>query len=387
VCGILRLCLSEESNFIDLSTLADYLFSIGLYMAIRTPIQIKFIGDISFNDAYIGALKDDLDLFAEVGPVLKNADLVVGNLECLAYGSAQNLKKVPRIGTEVAALAHLKNLNLGLVTLATNHYYDNLEDGFDQTKKKLKALQIDSLGVGYSPEAASQPYVWESRGWKVGFLNFVHPDTNPCVPDTAKLYANTFKMASIIEDIKKVKPEVDRVVVLLHWGGKCDYGYFPHQEQLSQANAIIDAGADAIIGHHTHTLQAKSHQNGKPIYFSLGNFCFADIECEDGVYKVRESGRKGGIVNITFADEKNVEDELIPTRLDGLKPRLSLDMKATFVRRNRLFNVVRLVPFGYSFYYYLLRRVEPVHYHAQLKGISMFQVFLNKIKRIIGLGW
>jgi hypothetical protein len=353
-------------------------------MAARTPIQIKFIGDISFNDAYIDALSKDSFVFDEISPELENADLVVGNLECMALGSAQNLKKIPRIGTDVAALNHLKDLNLGLVSLATNHFYDNLEEGFDLTMNRLQRLQIDYLGAGYSHEEAGRPYVWESKGWKIGFVNYVHPDTNPKVLESAKIYANTFKMSSILESIRNLNAEVDKVVVLLHWGGKCDYGYFPHQEQIVQAKAMVDAGADVLIGHHTHTFQSTLTYKGKPIYFSLGNFCFADIHSDGNVYVVRNSGRKSGVVNITFSDQEDVEHNVIPIWLDGLKPKPT--SKPMFDRWNVLFNLVRFVPFGYSFYYYLLRRVEPVNYHAQLNGISMTQVFINKIKRIIKLG-
>ena len=48
----------------------------------------------------------------------------------------------------------------------------------------------------------------------------------------------------------------------------------PAIQQATQAHRLIDAGADALIGHHTHTMQTVEHYKGAPIYYSIGNFIF-----------------------------------------------------------------------------------------------------------------
>lgn len=355
-------------------------------MSKRNPIRIKFIGDVSFNNDYIPLLEAGNNPFSEVEAQLRDADLVVGNLECLCEGTGQNEKKVPRIHTTAKALDALKYLNLGLATLATNHVYDNLEEGFENSIRILRELEIDYLGASGDKLMASLPHVYEKDGWKVGFLNYVHEDTNPKLPKDAKVHPNLFWMEKIIEDILRLKEEVDRVVVLLHWGGKCDYGYMPHKEQIAQAKAMVDAGASAVVGHHTHTFQASMTYKGAPIHFSLGNFCFDNIVMGEQAFKIRESGKKGGILELKFSDEEETKASVSPFRLNGLNLKLDTGLIDEFQSWNRKFWWIRNIPGLYSLYYYLLKRWEPVHFHAQLNNTTIGGVAIDKLKRIIGLG-
>ena len=354
-------------------------------MASKQPVRIKFIGDVSFNDRYIPLLESGKNPFSAISPLLNDADLVVGNLECLAEGTAQNEAKIPRIHTSVKALDALKDLNLGLVSLATNHVYDNLEEGFRNTTNKLDQLGVEYLGASLIKELASMPYVFEKNGWKIGFLNYVHDDTNPKIPEGAGVYASRYWMHQIIEDIHRLKSEVDKVVVLLHWGGKCDYGYLPHQEQIVHAKQMVNAGASAIIGHHTHTFQASLNYRNAPIYFSLGNFCFDDIVIGKSTFRIRGSGRKSGVLELIFTEEE-VSDSVSTFRINGLNAEPDSNLKGEFGKWNRRFWFVRNVPGFYAFYYYLLKRWEPVHFHAELNNTTMAGVAFSKVKRIFGLG-
>lgn len=352
-------------------------------MAARKPIRIRFVGDISFNNRYIDSLESGAEPFKQLLPILEDADVVVGNLECLAEGTAQNEKKVPRIHTTVKALDELKDLNLGLVSLATNHVYDNLEEGFQNTIKKLDELGIAHLGASLNADDAARPFVFEKNGLKIGFLNYVHEDTNPKMPEDAKVYPNMYDLPKILEDIRSLKSEVDKVVLLLHWGGKCDYGYFPHQEQIDHAKQMVDAGADAIIGHHTHTFQSHLVYKDAPIYFSLGNFCFDDIVNGKSVWPIRESGRMSGVVELEFSDEKT-EHRVFPFRLDALEVKPDNSLKSEFAKWQRRFSLIRNLPGGYALYYYLLKRWEPVHFHAQQNNTTLVGVAVQKVKRIFG---
>ena len=360
-------------------------FAIYLYSLMRAkkPIRIKFIGDVSFNDRYILLLESGQYPFEAVLPLLQDADFVVGNLECGAKGAGENLNKRPRISTTEKALDSLKKLNLGLVTLANNHIYDNLETGFDRSIEKLQQLGIAHIGATRDEQEQLVPHTLEKDGWRVGFLNYVHTDTHPHIPSGVQVYVSYFNVEQIIEDVKKLRQEVDRVVLLLHWGGKTDYGYFPHKEQVEQAKRMIQAGADAIVGCHTHSFQTHDHFDGKPVYYSLGNFCFADIHCDDGgFFAVRESGKKGAVLSLTFTDEK-VLSEIEPFYNDALflKPRTSL--KSEFSRWQWAYRFIKVIPLGFSFYYWALNRIEPIFYYSQLHKISIASIALSKLKRLV----
>lgn len=347
-------------------------------------MRIRFVGDISFNNRYIDSLESGAEPFKQIAPVLQDADLAVGNLECLTEGSAENETKVPRIRTSVKALNALKNLHLGLVSLATNHVYDNLEEGFHNTVKKLDELGIAHLGASLEANNAVKPFVFEKNGLKIGFLNYVHEDTNPKMPAEGKVYPNMYDLPEILDDIRSLKSEVDKVVLLLHWGGKCDYGYFPHKEQIDHAKQMVDAGADAIIGHHTHTFQSHLVYKNAPIYFSLGNFCFDDIVNGKNVWPIRKSGRKSGVLELKFSNDKT-EHRVFPFRLDGLEVKPDDLLKSEFAKWQRRFNLIRNLPGGYSLYYYLLKRWEPVHFHAEQQNMTMVEVAVQKVKRVLGI--
>ena len=354
-------------------------------MQAKKPIRIKFIGDVSFNDRYLPLLESGENPFEAVLPLLQDADLIVGNLECLAEGAAQNEKKVPRIRTSARALEALKDLKLGLVSLATNHVYDNLEEGFQNTVQKLDEIEVSHLGASLNKEEASKPFVFEKNGTKIGFLNYVHEDTNPKMPVDAKVYANLYDLPKILADVKSLKSEVDKVVLLLHWGGKCDYGYLPHQEQVNHAKQMVDAGADAIIGHHTHTFQSHLIYKNAPIYFGLGNFCFDDIVMGANVFRIRESGRKSGVVELMFS-ESETNHSVSPFRLNGLIPTPESNLATEFEKWQSRFGLIRNIPGGYALYYYLLKRWEPVHFHAEQNNTTMTGVAVQKVKRIFGIG-
>ena len=272
------------------------------------------------------------------------------------------------------------------MSLATNHVYDNLEEGFEKSCTKLDELGIDYLGAALDEDSAQLPHVFESGGWKIGFLNYVHEDTNPKLPNGVGVYPNKFGMHNIIEDINRLKDKFDKVIVLLHWGGKCDYGYLPHKEQIAQAKAMVDAGADAIIGHHTHTFQASIEYKKAPVYFSIGNFCFDDIVMGDRNFRIRESGRKSGVVGIEFSDSEETKHEVFPFRINGFDLIPDAGLAREFKTWKNRFWFIRNVPGLYRVYYYLLRRLEPVHFHAQINNTTLFGIAFSKVKRILRIG-
>jgi poly-gamma-glutamate capsule biosynthesis protein CapA/YwtB (metallophosphatase superfamily) len=74
------------------------------------------------------------------------------------------------------------------------------------------------------------------------------------------------------EDIQRLRPEVDVVVVIPHWGA--EYVATPEPAQVGFAHAAIDAGADLLVGGHAHVPKGIEIYQGRPIFYGTGNFLF-----------------------------------------------------------------------------------------------------------------
>ena len=72
------------------------------------------------------------------------------------------------------------------------------------------------------------------------------------------------------EDIKRLRPKVDLILVMPHWGK--EYIATPEPSQVRFAHAAMDAGADLLIGDHAHWPKGIEVYKGKPIFYGVGNF-------------------------------------------------------------------------------------------------------------------
>ena len=123
--------------------------------------SVCFLGDICLNNGYDLSFKNKENPFGNIEPLLKNSKLVIGNLECTAWGEdGVNTLKIPRLNTKLETLNFLNNINLKLALLANNHIYDNLESGFRKTISFLESHGINYIGAGFTKEKAREPYIY-----------------------------------------------------------------------------------------------------------------------------------------------------------------------------------------------------------------------------------
>ncbi len=267
-------------------------------------INISFIGDISLNDSYRSLYKSNTNPFEPLKSYLSANDYLVGNLECMAEGSdGENTLKKPRLTTDTETLNYLKEIDMSVACLANNHVYDHLADGYKNTVQFLEKNNIQHIGAGLTCNEASEPIVLQKGDIKVGLLNYVTEDTNPNLPDNAGIRLNLFNIAKCIDEIKNLKKKVNHVVLLLHWGGRVEGGLFPDWDQPKIARELIDAGADLIVGHHSHTIQPYEIYKGKYIFYSLGNFCFADLWFDGRFYPMPKNRLVTAILTINFSND------------------------------------------------------------------------------------
>jgi poly-gamma-glutamate synthesis protein (capsule biosynthesis protein) len=235
-----------------------------------------------------------------VGPVLNQMDVVVAQNE-RHYSRRRDIFPVGGF-TELTDPDHAKALLLGnydVFTFASNHGMDLGPDVLLETIEVLRDLGFVVIGAGANIEEARRPAFIERKGVTIGFLsycsvlrkNYQAGETNPgAAPMRAyTLYEQTdyqpgtppkiltfpYKddMEAMLADIRAAKAQCDLLSVSYHWGIHGVKGALA-MYQPEVAKAAIDAGADMIIGTHPHRLKAIEVYKGKPIFYSLGNFCF-----------------------------------------------------------------------------------------------------------------
>ncbi|HDS07612.1 MAG TPA: CapA family protein [Bacteroides sp.] len=325
-------------------------------------MKIAFLGDISFNDAYIPLYREGVDPFPEIGRKLAGCNLVVGNLECLSEGDQGEYEpKKPRLKTTRETLNFLKKLHVSAVTLAHNHVYDNLKDGFEKTVSFLEENNMAYLGAGLTRERAGQPLKLDRGGKKICMLSYLHEDTHPNLQPDCPVHVNRYDPERISRDIRLCRSEGFGVILLLHWGGRFEGGLYPDRYQRADARKFIRAGAGLVIGHHTHTLQPAEKIDGRWVFYSLGNFCFADIHFEGRIREMsRLRFRESVIPVVTIQEDAPWSMELWPVRNVSLEIKEAPGVLKKLKRRSTMHRMMMRLPILWILYRTWYRWVGPV---------------------------
>lgn len=244
---------------------------------VSDSLTITFTGDILLDRGvrqYVERRGIDYVFSPFVDSVFQSSDLVVANLECPATKIRQPVYKKYIFRGEPEWLSALKRHGITHLNLANNHSIDQGRAGLVDTKKNIEAAGMVPVGVGDDMWQAAQPVLLASSPRNVYLLtslqmpleNFSYLPEKPSVSNE--------DMDSLIVRVRKLRQDEPQcfVIVSIHWGG--EHTLKPSPQQRRQARQLIDAGADALICHHTHTLQTIEHYQGKPIYYSIGNFIF-----------------------------------------------------------------------------------------------------------------
>ena len=244
-------------------------------------IELTFVGDIIFG-RYRGTGAFDPIIPAEISDPLAQvreqlrSDVVVGNLETpIVETLPQERALVSRFafgGTRAMVRDYLRDFSV--LSLANNHFFDLRAQGQRESPEILQSLGI--LPIGRSREQA--PYLQvdsiEVNSWKIGFVAVTSQLNVPLRKVTLRVpYVAVRNMARDIAPLlAAARDEYDLLVVVVHWGE--EYHDIEKPEQRDAAHRLIDAGADLVIGHHPHVLQAIESYHGGLIAYSLGNFLF-----------------------------------------------------------------------------------------------------------------
>lgn len=236
-------------------------------------VRLAFVGDVMLADGPGRVLASGRDPFAHVAARLRQADVRIGNLECVVARGGQALNKPWTFRADPAVLPVLKR-HLDVVSVANNHVGDFGREAFAEMLGHLDAQGIQRVGGGRNLSEAHRPLVLERQGLRIALLAYNEFFPRSFEADVDLPGSAWSEDERVVEDIRRARAEhrVDLVIPFMHWGTEDDPVANDRQRQL--ARRMIEAGADAVVGTHPHVVQDAEVYRGKPIVYSLGNFVF-----------------------------------------------------------------------------------------------------------------
>lgn len=185
----------------------------------------------------------------------------------------------------------LQQLGVDAVTLANNHVYDYGRDAMLDTFAVLEEAGIPYFGAGANLQRAMEPLYIEVDGKTIALVAASRAEKYKMIPqamDTEPGILRCYDTELFLQVIKEAKEHADFCIAFVHWG--TEYSYDLEQVQLDTGKAYLDAGADAVIGAHSHCLQGMEYYDGKPIAYSLGNYWFNEKTLDTMLLQLHFSG-------------------------------------------------------------------------------------------------
>ena len=266
---------------ISIALVASVLLSLPLSAADRpdndSTLTVVLTGDILLDRGVRKAIeRHGVDhLFSDgVDSVFHAAQVVVGNLECPATEIEAPVFKKFIFRAEPSWLEALQRHGITHLNLANNHSIDQGRQGLIDTKENILVAGMVPIGAGTNMAEASEPVllaeqprkVWLVPSLRLALENYAYLTDKPCVSQEP--------MDSLLQRVYRLRQQDSTAVIIvsLHWGA--EHKLVPVPRQRLDAHLLIQAGADVLVCHHTHTLQTIEDYQGHMIYYSVGNFIF-----------------------------------------------------------------------------------------------------------------
>jgi len=253
-------------------------FQLPSYAQDTTRLSLLFVGDIMQHDSNIAAAYNPVTgkydysaCFEYVAPIIRSADLAVGNLELTLAGKPY--KGYPQFSAPNELAYELKRVGFDVLVTANNHSVDRGKKGIERTIDVLDTLSMIHTGTfkDSTSRATTYPLLIEKNGFRLSLLNYTYGTNGIPIPRPSMV--NLIDTVQIKNDIQKAKGQRgDAIIVFFHWGD--EYQSLPNKEQKRLTNLCFREGVKLVIGSHPHVLQPMEWRNEDDqfVVYSLGNF-------------------------------------------------------------------------------------------------------------------
>lgn len=260
---------------------------------------ICFAGDINLDENWGTTLYMDNQpngirdcISEELLLHMQEADIMCLNNEFTYSTRGEKLAgKLYHFRANPGRVSVLNEMGVDIVKLANNHAYDYGEQAMLDTMDTLKGAGIQYIGAGSNLKEAMTPVYVELDGKTVAFVAASRAEKNiktPQATETSAGILRCYETKLFIETIKEAKDNADFVLAYVHWG--TEYSYELEDVQITSGKEYLDAGADVVIGAHSHCLQGMEYYDNKPIIYSLGNYWFNEKTLDTMLLELHFSG-------------------------------------------------------------------------------------------------
>lgn len=258
-------------------------------------ITLAFAGDVHFA-TYLAPMASDPTALSTLKSTLGAADLSMVNLETTLTDATVPEQKIFTFRAPASALETVAGAGVDVVSMANNHGVDYGLDGLADTLAAKENGPIPIVGIGANADEAFAP------------AEFTVGDVSIAVFGTHQLYEETLANFSADEDsggvassappdriaqeVREAAEDHDLVVVYLHWG--LDYQTCPAVGQVNTATVLEEAGADVIVGSHSHRVNGAGWLDRAYVAYGLGNFVW---------WRSQEPDSRSGVLTLTIDAE------------------------------------------------------------------------------------
>jgi len=287
-------------------------------------ISIQFVGDILLHPTYPGSVEIartgenafDFNPFLRYIRPYINGDLALANMETPVdvMGQNQDLTTFPLFNVPFEILEALQYAGFNHLISANNHSFDRGFDGLVATVHNFERAGIAQTGMYINEAAFNTPSIVDVNGIQVGIIAYTDSVNylEHLVPEAKLPFAVRRFRSDVLDDIPHMTEDIanlreagaELVIVALHWGA--EYVDEPTQMQRQIARGLSEAGADVIMGKHSHTVQpVEWHERADGsrgfIMYSLGNFLADQTRLTSATVSAQIATGTDNIMGMQFA--------------------------------------------------------------------------------------
>ena len=279
------------------------------HLGYKEKTSIIFTGDIGFDKYMAGKWKDENLLSKPLLDFLHSGDHVCINIEGALIDAVDDGKRgVFFHCMNPNAVCVFNKMGANIWSIGNNHTMDAGKDGIISTKEIASKNDAVTFGAGLNETEASEPiYIDEAGGIGIFGVSYM----SECIPAT-KTQAGVFRW----DDTEYIKSRIDEIKSQCRWcvivahGGE-EFAPMPNPYTRDRYLKYLEMGADVIVAHHTHVPENyEITKDGKPIFYSLGNFIF-----DTDYQRVHQYTDTGIVLKLTFTSD-SLEFDAVGTKID-----------------------------------------------------------------------